>query len=74
MLVLPGEHPTWGFVRRSDQLKLKGVTLTLADHSLQRAVGWKYERLLECKARMASTARPLSAEQVWWREAANPCY
>ncbi|MCU0635776.1 MAG: helix-turn-helix domain-containing protein, partial [Gemmatimonadaceae bacterium] len=77
ILTLSGEHPTWGCVHLSDQLKLQGVSVsspTIQKLLIERGLGSRYERLLAFEERAAATARPLTAEQVQWLEAANPCY
>lgn len=77
LLTLSAQHPTWGCVRLSDQLKLEGVRVsspTVQKLLLDRHLGSKYERLLKFEEEAFATARELTSEQVRWLEASNPCF
>lgn len=77
ILDLSLQHPMWGCVRLSDQLKLKGVSVsspTIQKILIQKELGSKYQRLLKLEERALDNKIPLTPEQVKAIEKANPCF
>ena len=71
------KHPMWGCVRLSDQLKLKGVSVsspTIQKILIQNELGSKYQRLLRLEEKALDEKIPLTPEQVKAIEKANPCF
>jgi transposase InsO family protein len=71
------EHPGWGCVRLSNQLKLEGLSVsspTIQNILIKHGMGSKYERLLKLEEQVAGQAIELTPEQVMLIEKANPCY
>src|SRR5215203_4803781 len=70
-------HPAWGCNRISDQLKLKGVSVsapTVQNILNRHALGSRYERWLRLEEETAQEEIELSAEQVAFIEKQNPCF
>ena len=70
-------HPAWGCNRISDQLKLKGVSVsapTVQNILNRHALGSRYERWLRLEEETAGKEIELSKEQVAFIEKQNPCF
>src|SRR5215203_271768 len=70
-------HPAWGCNRISDQLKLKGVSVsapTVQNILNRHDLGSRYERWLRLEEETAQEEIELSAEQVAFIEKQNPCF
>jgi len=77
VLALSAEHPMWGCVRLSQQLKLQGVSVsspTIQNLLIKHALGSRYERLLKLEERASKEKMKLTAAQVAAIERANPCF
>lgn len=77
ILALSAEHPMWGCVRLSQQLKLQGVSVsspTIQNLLIKHGLASRYERLLKLEEKAAKEKLPLTAAQVAAIERANPCF
>jgi transposase InsO family protein len=77
ILAMSLEHPAWGCVRLSDQLKLEGISVsapTIQSSLIKNGMGSKYERLLKLEEQMLQHAIELTPEQVARIEKINPCF
>jgi transposase InsO family protein len=71
------EHPGWGCVRLSNQLKLEDISVsspTIQNILIKNGMGNKYERLFKLEEHVAGEAIELTPEQVMLIEKANPCF
>lgn len=76
ILALSMEHPAWGCVRLSDQLKLQGISVSspvIQKILIKHGMGSRYERLLKLEERVLQEPSALTPEQVAQIEKANPC-
>ncbi len=76
ILALSMEHPAWGCVRLSDQLKLQGMSVrspVIQKILIKHEMGSRYERLLKLEERVLQEPSVLTPEQVAQIEKANPC-
>lgn len=77
ILTVSMEHPTWGCNRLSDQLKLRGVSVsspTIQDILIKKGMGSRYERLLKLEERALEQKIELTPQQVTQIEKANPAF
>lgn len=77
ILAMSLEHPSWGCVRLSDQLKLEGISVsspTIQSILSKNSMGSKYERLLKLEEQALQHAIELTPEQVARIEKINPCF
>jgi hypothetical protein len=77
ILAMSLEHPAWGCVRLSDQLKLEGISVsspTIQSILIKHGMGSKYERLLKLEEQALQHAIELAPEQVARIEKINPCF
>lgn len=75
LLALSLEHPAWGCNRLSNQLKLKGISIsapTIQNILNKRGFGTRYERWLRLEQKVAEEGIELSQEQVGFLEKQNP--
>ena len=77
ILAMSLEHPAWGCIRLSDQLKLEGISVSspsIQSILIKQGLGSKYERLLKLEAQALQHAIELTPEQVARIEKINPCF
>jgi transposase InsO family protein len=70
-------NPMWGCVRLSDELRLRGTTLsspTIQKMLIKHEIGNRYERLLRFEERASAKKIELTPDQVRWIEKANPAF
>jgi transposase InsO family protein len=71
------DHPAWGQVRVSDQLRLEGIQVspsTIRNIWLKDGLESKYKRILRLEEQRAGTEIELTEEQIRLLEKANPCF
>jgi len=71
------DHPAWGQVRVSDQLRLEGIQVSLSTIRniwLKEGLESKYKRILRLEELRAGTEIYLTEEQIRLLEKANPCF
>lgn len=71
------DHPAWGQVRVSDQLRLEGIQIspsTIRNIWLKEGLESKYKRILRLEELRAGTEIELTEEQIRLLEKANPCF
>jgi DNA-directed RNA polymerase subunit H (RpoH/RPB5) len=71
------QHPMWGCVRLSDQLKLKRVSVsspTIQKILIQHELVSKHQRLLRLEEKALDEKIPLTPEQAKAIEKTNPCF
>lgn len=71
------EHPSWGCVKLSDYLKLKGVSVsspTVQKILIRNGMASVYDRWLRLEERHLTEGIELTAEQVAKIEKLNPCF
>lgn len=71
------DHPAWGQVRVSDQLRLEGIQVspsTIRNIWLKEGLESKYKRILRLEELRAGTEIELTEEQIRLLEKANPCF
>ena len=71
------QHPTWGCIRLSNQLKLQGVSIsspTIQNILIKHQLGSKYQRLLKLEEEALGKKLKLTVEQIKAIEKANPCF
>lgn len=77
ILELSLANPMWGCVRLSDQLKLRGVSVsspTIQKILIKHELGSRYQRLLKLEEQALDHQIELTPEQVKAIEKANPCF
>ncbi len=77
ILELSLANPMWGYVRLSDQLKLRGISVsspTIQKILIRHELGSKYQRLLKLEEQALDHQIELTPEQVNAIEKANPCF
>jgi len=71
------EHPVWGPVRVSDQLRLEGVSVspsTVRNIWLKEGLETRYKRILRLEEEKNGKDVELTEEQIRLLEKANPCF
>jgi transposase InsO family protein len=71
------EHPAWGQVRVSDQLRLEGISVspsTVRNLWLKEGLETKYKRILRLEESRHGKDIDLTEEQIKLLEKANPCF
>ena len=71
------DHPSWGCVRLSGLLKLKGISVsspTIQKILIKHKLGSKYQRWLKIEERHLLEGMPLTIEQIKQIEKNNPCF
>lgn len=71
------EHPAWGQLRVSDQLRLEGVSVspsTVRNLWLKEGLETRYKRILRLEEERHGQDIELTAEQIRLLEKANPCF
>ena len=77
ILALSLEHPMWGCVRLSNQLRLAGISVsspTIQKILIKHGMASRYDRLLKLEEQAAGHQIDLTAEQIAAIEKANPCF
>lgn len=77
ILAMSLEHPMWGCVRLSHQLRLAGISVsspTIQNILIKHGMGSWYQRLLKLEERASKEEIELTAEQVAAVENTNPCF
>ena len=77
VLRLSIEHPAWGQVRVSDQLRLEGIQVspsTVRNIWLKDGLESKYKRILRLEEQRAGQEVELTEGQIKLLEKANPCF
>jgi len=77
VIALSLDHPAWGPVRISDQLRLGGVSInpsTVRNLWLKEGLETKYKRLLCLEEETAGKEIERTEEQIRSLEKANPCF
>jgi len=77
ILKLSIEHPAWGQVRVSDQLRLEGGQVspsTIRNIWLKEGLERKYKRILRLEEQRAGQEVERTEEQIRLLEKANPCF
>ena len=70
-------HPSWGCVKLSDQLKLKGLSIsspTIQKILIRNDMGSVYDRWLKVEEKHLDEGLELSSEQIARIEHYNPCF
>lgn len=71
------EHPAWGCVRLSNQLKLVGISVsspTIQNILIKNGMASKYDRWLKLEEKRAGEPIELTSEQVAFLEKQNPAF
>ena len=71
------EHPAWGRVRISDQLRLEGISVspsTVRNIWLKEGLETRYRRILRLEEERGGEEVKLTEEQIRLIERANPCF
>lgn len=77
ILVLSLEHPGWGCVRLSEELKREQIMVsspTVQNILIKNGMGSKQDRVQKLEEKLESEIVNLSEEQLELLEKANPCY
>lgn len=77
ILVMSLEHPGWGCVRLSNQLKLEDVSVsspTIQNILIKNEMGSRYDRWLKLESQHGEQALELNGEQVRFLEKFNPAF
>ncbi len=77
VIALSLEHPAWGPLRISDQLRLQGISVspsTVRNLWIKENLETKYKRLLRLEEEKNGQDLELTEEQVRLLEKANPCF
>lgn len=77
IIKLSVEHPAWGQVKISDNLRLEGIQVspsTVRNIWLKEGLESKYKRILRLEELRAGTEISLTEEQIRLLEKANPCF
>ncbi len=77
IIKLSVEHPAWGQVKISDNLRLVGIQVspsTVRNIWLKEGLESKYKRILRLEELRAGTEIELTEEQIRLLEKANPCF
>ena len=77
VIALSIEHPAWGQVRISDQLRLEGVSVspsTVRNIWLKEGLETRYKRILRLEEERNGKDMELTEEQIRLIEKANPCF
>ena len=77
VIALAIQHPTWGVLRISDQLRLEGVNVapsTIRGIWLKEDMETRYKRLLRMEEEKNGREIDLTEEQIRLLEKANPCF
>lgn len=71
------DHPAWGQVKISDNLRLVGIQVspsTIRNIWLKEGLESKYKRILRLEEQRAGTEIELTEDQIRLLEKANPCF
>lgn len=71
------EHPAWGQVRISDQLRLEGISVspsTVRNLWIKEGLESRYKRILRLEEERNGQEVELTEEQIRFLERANPCF
>lgn len=71
------EHPAWGPLRISDQLRLEGISVcpsTVRNLWIKEGLETRYKRILRLEEERNGQAVELTEEQIRLLEKANPCF
>ncbi|MEW6011870.1 MAG: IS481 family transposase [Elusimicrobiota bacterium] len=71
------DNPTWGCVRLSNELKLRGISVsspTIQNILIKNGMASRYDRLLKLEEKHLKEKLPLTPEQIKAIEKANPCF
>jgi len=71
------EHPKWGQVRVSDQLRLQGISVsasTVRNIWIREGLETRYKRILRLEEKLHGKGIELTEEQIRLIEKANPCF
>jgi len=77
VIALSLDHPAWGAVRISDQLRLEGISVspsTVRNLWLKENLETRYKRLLRLEEEKNGQDLELTEEQIRLLEKANPCF
>jgi transposase InsO family protein len=77
VIALSTEHPVWGQVRVSDQLRLEGISVspsTVRNLWIKEGLETRYKRILRLEESRHGQEIDLTAEQIRLLEKANPCF
>jgi len=77
ILAMSLEHPVWGSVRLSHQLRLARISVsspTIQNILIKHGMGSRYQRLPKLEERASKEKIELAAQQVAAIEKANPCF
>ncbi|HEX3046363.1 MAG TPA: helix-turn-helix domain-containing protein [Bacillota bacterium] len=77
IIALSLEHPAWGCVRLSEDLKTKGIHIsspTIQNILIKQGLGKKHERLLKLEEKATQESYSLSTEQIRLIEKTNPYF
>jgi transposase InsO family protein len=77
IVALSLEHPAWGCVRLSEDLRSKGIHIsspTVQNILIKQGLGKKHERLLKLEEKVTQESYLLSAEQLRLVEKTNPYF
>lgn len=77
ILQLSIEHPAWGQLRISDQLRLEGIQVspsTVRNLWIKEGLESRYKRILRLEEERAGSEIDLTEEQIRLLEKANPCF
>jgi len=77
IIALSIEHPAWGQAHVSDQLRLRGVSVsptTVRNLWLKEGLETRYKRTLRLEEETHGADIDLTAEQIRLLEKANPCF
>jgi transposase InsO family protein len=77
MLDLAIKNASWGCMRLSDELRLRGITIsspTIQKMLIKRGLGSRYERILRFEEIASQQKIELNAEQIRLLETANPVF
>jgi transposase InsO family protein len=77
IIALSIEHPAWGQVRVSDQLRLEGISVspsTVRNLWIKEGLETRYKRILRLEESRHGQEIDLTEEQIRLLEKANPCF
>lgn len=77
IIALSVEHPAWGQLRISDQLRLEGISVsasTVRNIWLKEGLESRYKRILRLEEETCGKEIELTEEQIRLLEKANPCF
>jgi transposase InsO family protein len=77
IIVISIEHPKWGQIHVSDQLRLQGISVspsTVRNIWIREGLETRYKRILRLEEELHGKGIELTEEQVRLIEKANPCF